>query len=420
MAVAPHPLTSTALLTDQYELTMLDAALQAGTAGERVTVEVFTRGLPPGRRYGVFAGVERWLDALESFRFGPAEISWLAERRVVSDRTLEWLGEYRFGGDVHAYSEGELYTDGSPVMTIEGTFGESVLLETLTLSILNHDSAVAAAASLIASAAGDRPVIEMGSRRTDANAAVAAARAAYLGGFASTSNLEAGRSYGVPTAGTAAHAFTLLFPDERAAFEAQVKALGPATTLLVDTFDTDRAIRLAVDVAGPELGAIRIDSGDLVAEAHRARILLDFLGATATKVIVTGDLDENAIRKLASSPADGYGAGTSVVTGSGFPTAGLIYKLVSVGDHDVAKRSPGKATLGGRKRAWRVARRSEEVVGPASEAGPPAGGRPLQSMVVARGERMATPSLAELRDRHRRAVADLAPGARLRLVRLGA
>jgi nicotinate phosphoribosyltransferase len=420
VALAPQPLTSTALLTDRYELTMLDAALQAGTAGERVTVEVFTRGLPAGRRYGVFAGVERWLDALEAFCFGPAELDWLAVHRVVSDRTLEWLAEYRFGGDVHAYPEGELYTEGSPVMTIEAPFGESVVLETLTLSILNHDSAVAAAASLIASAAGDRPVIEMGSRRTDLLAAVAAARAAYLGGFASTSNLEAGRSYGVPTAGTAAHAFMLLFPDERAAFEAQVKTLGPATTLLVDTFDTERGIRLAVDVAGPELGAVRIDSGDLVAEAHRARTLLDSLGATTTKVIVTGDLDETAIMRLASCPADGYGAGTSVVTGSGFPTAGLIYKLVSVGDHDVAKRSPGKGTFGGRKRAWRVAQRAEEVVGPASGLELPAGGRPLQSKVMDAGERLPSPPLSELRQGHRRAVEELPPGAHLRLVRLGA
>jgi nicotinate phosphoribosyltransferase len=413
-----QPVNSTAFLTDHYELTMLDAALQAGTAGERVAFEVFTRGLPPGRRYGVLAGVGRWLDALESFRFGPAELDWLAEQRLVSDRTLEWLAGYRFGGDVYAYPEGELYTDGSPVMTVEGTFGESVLLETLTLSILNHDSAVAAAASLLVTAAGGRPIIEMGSRRTDAGAAVAAARAAYLGGFASTSNLEAGRTYGVPTAGTAAHAFTLLFPDEKAAFEAQLQALGPATTLLVDTFDTARAIRLAVEVAGPELGAVRIDSGDLVAETHRARTLLDSLGATATRVIVTGDLDEARIKQLATAPADAYGAGTSVVTGSGYPTAGLIYKLVSVGDHDVAKRSPGKATLGGRKRAWRIAERAEEVV--ASETGPgPAGGRPLQSMIVTGGARLDTPSLTESRVRHLQSVEELPRGERLKLVWLG-
>jgi nicotinate phosphoribosyltransferase len=412
-------MTSTAFLTDHYELTMLDAALQAGTEAAPVTFEVFTRGLPTGRRFGVFAGLGRWLEALESFRFGPDELEWLAAHRVISDRAVEWLASFRFSGDVYAYAEGELYAAGSPVLTVEGTFGETVLLETITLSILNHDSAVAAAASLITAAAGGRPVIEMGSRRTDSGAAVAAARAAYLGGLSSTSNLEAGRRYGVPTAGTAAHAFMLLFPDERAAFTAQVKAFGPETTLLVDTFDTDAAIRVAVEVAGPALGAIRIDSGDLAAEAFRARRLLDSLGATSTRVIVTGDLDEVAIRELASSPADGYGAGTSVVTGLGHPTAGLVYKLVSVGDHAVAKRSPGKGTVGARKWAWRVPEQAADVVTTAPDPGPP-NGRPLQFQVVAGGTPRPGPTLAESRQFHARSLAELPRGEMLRLVRLPA
>ena len=194
-----------------------------------------------------------------------------------------------------------------------------MLLETIVLSILNHDSAVAAAASLVAQAAGDRPVIEMGSRRTDTEAAVAAARAAYISGFASTSNLEAGRRYGVPTAGTVAHAFILLFGDERAAFAAQAKAFGADTTFLVDTYDMEEGIRRAVAAAGPGLGAIRVDSGDLGAEARRARELLDELDAVKTRVIVTGDLDERTIRALGAAPVDGYGVGTAVVTGLGQP-----------------------------------------------------------------------------------------------------
>ncbi len=192
--------------------------------------------------------------------------------------------------------------EGSPVLCVEAPFGQAVLLETIVLSILNHDSAVAAAASLIAQAAGDRPVIEMGSRRTDAEAAVAAARAAYIGGFASTSNLEAGRRYGVPTAGTVAHAFILLFGDERAAFAAQAEAFGADTTFLVDTYDMEEGIRRAVAAAGPGLGAIRVDSGDLGAEARRARELLDELDAVTTRVIVTGDLDERTIRALGRGP----------------------------------------------------------------------------------------------------------------------
>lgn len=410
---------STALLTDRYELTMLDAALQAGTAAEPATFEVFTRGLPAGRQMGVFAGLGRLLDAIEAFRFGPEELAWLGEAGVVTPAALDWLAAFEFAGDVDAYAEGELYTGGSPVLTVAAPFGQAVLLETVVLSILNHDSAVATAASLIAQAAAGRPVIEMGSRRTDAWAAVAAARAAYIGGLASTSNLEAGRRYGVPTAGTVAHAFVLSFADEGAAFAAQVKAFGPDTTFLVDTYDMEDGIRRAVDAAGPALAAIRVDSGDLGAMARRARELLDELGATRTRVIVTGDLDDRAIRALGAAPVDGYGVGTSVVTGLGAPTAGLIYKLVAVGGRPVAKRSPGKATFGGRKWAWRVADRAEEVVATSPEPGPD-GGRPLQSRVMAAGARVEGPgtvSLEAARAWHRRVREELPAGEPLRLVR---
>lgn len=408
-------MSSTALFTDHYELTMLEAALKAGTAGQRVTFEVFTRSIPPGRRFGVFCGLGRLVDALGRFRFGPEEIGWLREAAVVTEPTLDWLGSYRFAGDVHAYREGELYGAGSPVVTVEGTFGEAVLLETLVLSILNHDSAVAAAASLIREAAGDRPVIEMGSRRTDNEAAVAAARAAYIGGLAATSNLEAGRRHGVPTTGTTAHAFVQLFSDETKAFAAQVDAFGADTTVLVDTNDTDDGIRRAIEVAGTGLAAIRIDSGDLVEEARRARSLLDSMGANRTRIVITGDLDAERIRELSDSPADAYGAGTSVVTGLGFPTAGFIYKLVAVDGRPVAKHSPGKSTVGGRKWAWRVASNCEEVVALTPRSAPE-GGRALQEPVILGGLPSPVPGLAEVREHHRRALAELAPGRPLRVV----
>jgi nicotinate phosphoribosyltransferase len=429
---------STALFTDHYELTMLEAALASGAAANTATFEVFTRRLPAGRTHGVFAGLGRLLDDLDAFRFGADELGWLSDHHVVGSRTLDWLASFRFQGDIHAYREGEIYTAGSPVLTVEGTFGEAVLLETLALSVLNHDSAIAAAAELIVRAAGDRPVIEMGSRRTDTGAAVAAARAAYLAGFASTSNLEAGRRWGVPTGGTSAHAFTLAHPSEREAFGAQVSALGPGTTLLVDTFDVDAGIRTAVEVVGKELGAVRIDSGDLAREAHAARRLLDELGNTDTRVIVTGDLDDRSIAALATAPVDGYGVGTNLVTGLGQPTAGFVYKLVAVGEgeaaqHPVAKRSPGKATLGGRKWAWRVMldRAPERHEGPRLlGAGPvladvvtvepqpaPAGGRPLQHQVVAGGRIAATPGLDQLRAAHRASSRELEDGHPLVVVR---
>ncbi|HEY6737415.1 MAG TPA: nicotinate phosphoribosyltransferase, partial [Actinopolymorphaceae bacterium] len=195
--------SSTALLTDHYELTMLRSALTDGLADRPAVFEMFARRLPGGRRYGVVAGTGRFLDALADFRFDDEQIAYLRERGIVDDRTAEWLAAYRFTGDIWGYPEGECYFPGSPLLVVEGTFGEAVLLETLALSIYHHDAAIASAASRMSLAAGDRPLIEMGSRRTHEWSAVAAARAAYLAGFAATSNLEAGRRYGIPTTGTA-------------------------------------------------------------------------------------------------------------------------------------------------------------------------------------------------------------------------
>ncbi|WP_214401965.1 nicotinate phosphoribosyltransferase [Pseudonocardia lacus] len=366
---------STALLTDRYELTMLAAALADGTASRHCAFEVFARRLPEGRRYGVVAGTARLLESIERFQFGSEELAALAD--VVDPDTLRWLGDYRFSGDIDGYPEGELYFPGSPILTVTGTFVDAVVLETLALSILNHDSAIASAAARMVTAAGGRPLIEMGSRRTHEAAAVASARAAYLAGFSATSNLEAERRHGIPTAGTAAHAFTLLHDDELSAFRSQVAALGPGTTLLVDTYDIRRGIELAVQAAGPELGAVRIDSGDLGELARQAREQLDGLGATKTRIVLSGDLDEYAIASLRAEPVDSYGVGTSVVTGSGAPTAGMVYKLVEVDGRPVAKRSASKESRGGRKSAVRRYKPTgtaiEEVVHPAAtpvELGP--------------------------------------------------
>lgn len=412
---------STALLTDHYELTMLEAALASGAADRRSVFEVFARRLPDGRRYGVVAGTGRLLDALESFTFGDAEIAWLRDRDVVDEATLEWLAGYRFTGNISGYAEGECYFPGSPLLVVEGTFAEAVVLETLVLSILNHDSAVAAAGSRMSNAAGDRPLIEMGARRTQEEAAVAAARAAYVVGFTTTSNLEAGRRYGIPTAGTAAHSFTLLHDDERAAFASQVESFGRSTTLLVDTYDVKRAVDMAVEVAGPELGAVRIDSGDLLTQAAEVRTQLDALGAVRTKIVVTSDLDEFAIAGLRAAPVDVYGVGTSLVTGSGAPTAGMVYKLVAREDRTgelvgVAKASKDKKSVGGRK--WAMRRRTPEGVAEAEVIGigehPRDDGndRPLMVDLVRDGERVHHPSLAEIRAHHVMSRAELPAVAR--------
>jgi nicotinate phosphoribosyltransferase len=347
--LAPAP----ALFTDRYELTMVAAALADGTAYRDCVFEVFARRLPHGRRYGVLAGTGRLLEALPHFHFGDDELAALREQGLTDERLLDWLAGFTFSGDIDGYAEGDLFFPGSPVLTVRAPFAEAVLLETLALSVLNHDSAIASAAARMVAAACERPCIEMGSRRTHEEAAVAAARAAHLVGFVSSSNLEAGRRYGVPTTGTSAHAFTLLHDDERSAFQAQVNSLGPGTTLLVDTYDVDQGIRTAVEVAGPRLGAIRLDSGDLPTLATHARELLDSLGATKTRIIVTSDLDEYAISGLMAAPVDSYGVGTSLVTGSGAPTMGMVYKLVERDGVPVAKKSKDKISVGGRKHAVR-------------------------------------------------------------------
>ncbi len=410
---------TSALLTDRYELTMIDAALRDGRADRPCVFELFTRRLPAGRRFGVVAGTGRFLAALAEFRFGDPELDWLRTHAVVSEDTLAWLADYRFTGSISGYREGEAYFPGSPLLVVEASFAEGVILETLALSILNYDSAVASAAARMVAAADGRPLAEMGSRRTGERSAVAAARAAYIAGFSATSNLEAGRTWGVPTMGTAAHAFTLLHDSEEEAFRAQVDAMGPGTTLLVDTYDIEEGIATAVRVAGTSLGAIRIDSGDLPVVVASARAQLDALGATETRITVTNDLDEYTIAALRAAPVNSYGVGTSLVTGSGSPASGMVYKLVAhrspsgewVG---VGKRSDGKATVAGRKVPVRSLDHGvavEETVYVEEPESLPKPGRGLLASFVADGvvdpAFLGADGVAAAREHHATAIAEL-------------
>ncbi|WP_267489559.1 nicotinate phosphoribosyltransferase [Enemella evansiae] len=419
-----EPRPSSALLTDHYELTMVRAALGSGTADRHSVFELFPRRLPEGRRYGVVAGVGRALDAIEDFRFDEAELEFLRSHGIVDEATADWCANYRFTGNVWGYAEGEVYFPGSPLLVVEGTFAEACVLETVLLSIYNYDSAVASAASRMVAMAQDRPCIEMGSRRTNEGAAVAAARAAYVAGFGASSNLEAGRRYGVPTTGTAAHSFTLLHDSESDAFAAQLAALGSDTTLLVDTYDVEEAVRTGVRLTEGRLGAVRLDSGDLPETSKQVRQLLDSLGATDTRIIVTSDLDEWQIAALASAPVDGYGVGTNLVTGSGHPTCGFVYKLVARATGTgpdaellpVAKKSVNKTSVGGRKFALRRLdeddRATEEVIGIGT---PPEGDhndRPLLTELVRGGEIVGRTSLDQARERHRSSLAELPLAAR--------
>ncbi len=421
---------TTSLFTDMYELTMLQGALRSGTAERASVFELFGRRLPSSRRFGVVAGTGRLLDAVEDFTFTDAQIDFLHAAGVVDDTTLDYLRGYRFSGTIRGYAEGECYFAGSPLLTVEGTFAEACILETLALSIYNYDCAVASAASRMTIAAHGRPCVDFGARRAHERAAVAAARASVVGGFVGTSDLEAGMRYGIPTVGTSAHSFTLLHDSEENAFAAQVASLGPSTTILVDTYDIARGVERAVKAArdaGGELGAVRLDSGDLVAEAFKVRAQLDALGATTTRITVTNDLDEYAIAGLGAAPVDSYGVGTKLVTGSGRPTAALVYKLVeragSDGEmHQVAKFSEGgKATVGGRKWAGRAmdatGSAAEELVvsalnqDEALAALAEAGARPLQVELVRDGvvveEHRGPRALAAAAERHRVSRAEL-------------
>jgi nicotinate phosphoribosyltransferase len=351
---------TSALKTDRYELTMLQASIKSGKVNDPAVFEVFTRKLPAGRRYGVFGGLGRLLPLIENFRFGPAELSYLANNNIVDLDTYNYLANYQFTGSISAYREGELFFPNSPVLEVRGTFGECVVLETLILSVLNFDSAIATTAARMVSSAQGRPIIEMGSRRVNEDAAVAAARAAYIAGFSATSNLEAGRQFGIPTTGTAAHAFTLAYNTEKEAFKAQIDAYGHNTTLLVDTYDIEQGIRNAIEVGGTALKAIRIDSGDLANEARKARRLLDTLGAYATQIIVTSDLDEYIIKDLQQAPIDGYGVGTRLVASQ---PMGMVYKLVEINGIPKAKSAKDKVSIGGAKTPFRLLDGEHKAIG---------------------------------------------------------
>ena len=395
MPISPTP----ALHTDRYELTMLNAALGDGTAAKRAVFEVFSRFLPAGRQFGVVAGIERVIDAVLNYRFTPEQVDWLIDQKVLRAAYREDLLNFAFRGTIVGYPEGELYFAHSPVLRVEGAFGECVVLETLLLSILNHDTAIASTAAQMYLSAQGHGLIEMGSRRTHEESAVHAARAAYVAGFDSTSNLEAGWRFSIPTAGTSGHAAVLAHESELDAFLTQVEVLGVDTTLLVDTYDTHEGIRTAVKVAnqfgasGP--GAIRIDSGDLLEVSRTSRELLDSLGATTTNIVATGDLDQARIADLLAhdAPIDRFGVGTRLVTGENCPSPGFVYKLVEIERESatmspVAKLSVNKRGSGGTTYVRRTPR--EELSKDKSDDGS-SGGTDVQVVLVEDGRRAHEP-----------------------------
>lgn len=418
---------TTAFLTDKYEVTMLQAMLRAGRADHRAVFDLFARRLPKGRRYGVVGGVGRVVEAVKNFRFTDEQIAYLEADPIIDKATVNYLRDYKFRGIIVGQPEGSLYFPNTPIITVIGTFADCVLLETLLLSIMNHDSAVMSAASRMVTAAEGMPMIEMGSRRTSEISAIAAARAAYIAGFNATSNLQAGHLYQIPTTGTSAHAYTLAYgPDgEEQSFYDQMVALGTDTTILVDTYNIPEGIRRAVHAAntlgasGP--GGIRIDSGDLHEETVNARALLDSLGAIDTKIVLSSDIDEYTISEMKErgTPVDAVGAGTRVVTGSGAPTAEMVYKLVQINDTPVSKRAEGKVSTGGIKVTYREFHEDGTMAGEFFKVGTTSAPftssqHPTQVLLVdGQGDYFHQEDIEVSRARHREQVAYLPESARL-------
>jgi nicotinate phosphoribosyltransferase len=352
-----------ALATDLYQITMMAGYYASGQTAPR-TFELFVRGLPEGRQYLMAAGLEQALDFLTTLRFTADEIAWLRALPALGSVPPmffdDYLAAFTFTGDVWALEEGEVFFGHEPIVRVTAPAAEAQLVETALLAIITFQTSVASKASRVVTAAAGRSVIEFGSRRAHGpDAAVHAARAAYIAGCASTSNVEAGRRFGVPVSGTMAHSWVMGFANEIDAFRQYMAIFGEHSTLLIDTYDTLAAARRIVQ-GGLRPSAVRIDSGDLAALAREVRNIFDAGGLTATKILVSGDLDEWQIETLlsAGAPIDGFGVGTAISTVRDAPGLGGVYKLVETMEgkspRPTIKLSTGKRTYPGRKQVWRV------------------------------------------------------------------
>jgi nicotinate phosphoribosyltransferase len=395
-----------ALATDLYQLTMM-AGYDAAGYHARTTFELFVRDLPDERSYLVAAGLAQALEYLEALAFTGDEIDWLRSlpvfRSVPARFFLDVLPAFRFTGEVWAVDEGEVVFAGEPLLRVTAPALEAQLVETALLATIGFQTSVASKASRIVEAARGRSVVEFGSRRAHGlEAARHAARAANLVGFQGTSNVEAGRRFGIPVVGTMAHSWVMTFDDEVEAFRAYMAVFGSSTTLLIDTYDTVEAARRIVH-AGLWPAAVRLDSGDLAALAREVRAIFDAGGRAATRILVSGDLDEHRVAALvdAGAPIDAFGVGTAVATVRDAPAVGAVYKLVDT-EHEgrhvaVIKLSTGKTTLPGMKQVWRVAQDgivSHDTLGLVGETQI---GRPLLRCVMRKGKRVApSPTIAEI------------------------
>ncbi|MGE5246178.1 MAG: nicotinate phosphoribosyltransferase [Betaproteobacteria bacterium] len=388
---------SNALETDFYQLTMVAGYWRAGLLAP-ATFDLFVRRLPPERSYLLAAGLEDALAFLETLQFDDAARAWLATVPAFADvpRAFfdEYLASFRFAGDVWAMPEGTLLFPGEPILRVTAPLPQAQLVETALLSIVGFQTAVASKARRVVDAAAGRTVVEFGARRAHGlGAAIAAARAAYLGGCGATSCVEAARRYGIPPSGTMAHAWVQAFPEELQAFREFSRTYHEAVYLL-DTYDTLAAARAVVS---SELhpAAVRLDSGDLDALSRAVRRILDDGGRSSTRIFVSGDLDEHRVARLVAddAPIDAFGVGGALTTVADAPVLACVYKLVALERggtiSDVVKLSEGKSTLPGVKQVWRReqdGRIAGDLVAGVDEPQPPRA-HPLLACVMRNGKR---------------------------------
>jgi nicotinate phosphoribosyltransferase len=400
------------LATDLYELTMGASYLALGLDAT-ATFSLFVRKVPARRSYLVAAGLEGALEALRELAFDQDAAEYLRATGHFDERQLAALVSTRFTGDVWAVPEGRVVFGGEPLLEVQAPLLEAQLVETLLLNAIYYPTLVASKAARCVSAAPGKVLVDFGMRRMPSiDASVVAARACYLAGFTSTSNVLAGRELGIPVSGTVAHALIELFPSELEAFRRYSSTVRGAVTLLVDTYDTLAGVRRAIQVAreldpsSAHLDAIRLDSGDLADLAVRARRMLDEAGLSRVRIFASGGLDEYDLQRLesAGAPIDGYGVGTRLGMSADAPLMDMAYKIVSYDGRPCLKLSEGKATLIGPKQVWR--RRAndgqfvEDLVAARDEPAPGPDWEPMLEPVMSRGRPARAPALREIRLRH--------------------
>jgi nicotinate phosphoribosyltransferase len=392
---------SDALLTDFYELAMAQAYFESEMDATAV-FELFVRRLPNTRRFLVAAGLEQVVDYLEQLRFEDADLAYLASLNKFSAPFLDHLGTVRFTGALHALPEGTPFFADEPILRVSAPLIEAQLLESRLLNIVHFQTTIASKAARCVIAARGRQLVDFGMRRAhEASAGLFAARAAYLAGFDATATVAAGRRFGIPLSGTMAHSFIEAHESEQAAFRDFVRSRGEPTTLLVDTYDTERALQRVISLAAElkaravtagRIRAVRIDSGDLAAQARRARAALDAHGHRDIQIVLSGGLDEHQIGELlaAGVPVNAFGVGTALDVSSDAPALDMAYKLEEYAGRPRRKSSPGKATWPGAKQVYRQKSSTGQYLGDrVVRLGEEAAGQPLLQEVMRNGRRSA-------------------------------